>query len=279
MSILRYPGGKTRKNVREKILTKAPLSYDEYRESCCGGCGIFFATPSSKKRWINDVDNYLMEVYLALRDRPDEFIAKCREIEPGKKEESVPPPIYNHRLKEQFSFFAKNTTCDQALRYFFVNRTVWAGRVNYEIESRMYFSNPSGWNIVRTNKLEKAAESLKNTIITSESYERLLLEPSSNRVWVYCDPPYYVNTKLSPNSKLYRHNFTKEDHIKLSEIVKQSPHMVCVSYDDDDEGFIRSLYDGFNIHTETWTYCGSSSAPDQLVKTKKKGMELIIANY
>ena len=99
-----------------------------------------------------------------------------------------------------------------------------------------------------------------------------------DNVLIYIDPPYLVNTKLATSSQLYKHNFTIEDHKKLAKDIKVCKHKVIISYDDDEDGFIRSLYDGFNIYEEQWTYCGSSSGKNQS-KKKKVGKELIITNF
>jgi len=142
ISPFRYPGGKTK--VQSKILSKAPESYVEYREPFIGGGGIFFGIdPIGISRWINDAHSGLVEVYKALRDRPVDFINMCRDIAPQEEGE---PEIststgkrYNKRLYELFESIKLDEECDQAFRYFFVNRTVWMGRVNYDIPSRLYF--------------------------------------------------------------------------------------------------------------------------------------------
>ena len=240
-----------------------------------GGGGIFFNIDPSKKRWINDIDENLISVYVALRDNPEEFIEKCREIEPHKSSELLPPPRYNDRLKKIFDDIANDDAACQALRYFIINRLGWAGRVRYDIKSRLYFSNYNGWNIVKTNKLENAAEILRDVKITCKTYEDLLYADGKD-VFIYIDPPYYKNTLLANSSKLYRHNFSIDDHIKLAENIKKCQHMILISYDNDD--FIKSLYDGFYIEEISWTYSGTSSAPGAS-KTKKKGQELLITNY
>lgn len=284
-SIFRYPGGKTRKGVRELILSYAP-EYSEYREPFVGGGGIYFAVDTGKTRWINDVNQKLICVYKALRDRPESFIKSCKEIpSPQDGEEEVYPKEnskgkkYNARLKSVFDDLSYNEECDQALRYFFINRTVWGGRVNFEpgMESRMYFSNPNGWNIVDTNKLENAARILIGTKITCGKYSPLLSTPGDD-VWIYCDPPYYKDTLMTKQSKLYNYGFTKEDHKQFASDAKKCRHKICISYDDDEEGVIRDLYKDFYIHELSWTYCGTSSAKNQS-KTKRKGKELLILNY
>ena len=284
--IFRYPGGKNKKSIQNKILARAPLFYSEYRECFAGGAGIFWAIDTNVKRWINDLDEDLISVYLALRDRPAEFIQKCRKIKPPEKGEPLTSSrpggkkIYNKRLKEVFDDFLTNPNTDVALKYFFMNRVNWAGRVDYTRPSRMYFSNPSGWNIVKKDTLEKASQLLKNVQITNESYERLLEEPG-NDVFIYADPPYLVNTGFNDGSLLYRHNFTVEDHTRLAQNVHKCPHKVLLSYDDDKDGIIRDLYSGanFNICEESWTYCGTSSSAEVKDKKKKIGRELIITNY
>ncbi len=275
--VLRYPGGKSR--VRKKIIQYAPSHYAEYREPFVGGGSMFFAVSSEKKRWINDIHSGLIAVYMSLRDRPEEFIKMCKDIpphQPGEKEVATKErgKKYNERLGKIFDKVKLNEDCDQAFRYFFVNRTVWMGRVNYDILSRLYYSVPEGWNIVKTNKLELAAEHLKGTNISCGNYLSLLEEPGED-VWIYCDPPYVVNTDMVKTDKQYQHNFTIEDHEKFANAVKKCDHKVCISYDDHE--IIRDLYSGFfagfNTYEEEWKYSGSS------LSKKKNGKELIITNY
>lgn len=288
--LFRYPGGKTKSNVRKKILGKFPYSFSEYREAFTGGGGIFFGIDPAtvELRWINDLNTGLIEVYKALRDRPKEFISLCRSIEPPKegeeevasRETSRGGKKYNKRLKEVFDNLKYNESCDQALRYFFINRTVWGGRVNYDpaMESRMYFSNPEGWNIVQTNKLEQAARWLKDVKITSLDFADILAEPG-NEVVIYCDPPYVVDTELAKQSKLYEFGFNEEDHYRFAKSVKECKHKVIISY--DDHPLVRELFpekDGFHIFEEEWLYCGTSS-PKGSERKKKAGKELVITNF
>lgn len=285
-SPFRYPGGKTKKNVQDKIIRRIPPKFGEYREGFVGGGGIFFAIPPKHcdKRWINDLNPPLISVYEALRDRSDEFIAKCREIEVAQEDE---PTVlakstskegskkYNARLKGVFEKFYKDEHMDAALRYYFLNRTVWMGRVTYDPaqKSRMYFSNPQGWNIINKTTLDDAAKHIVDTRITCDSYEVTLSEPGDD-VIIYLDPPYVVNSELSRNSQLYEFGFSMEQHEELRDNVLDCEHKVCLSYDDHE--FIRELFreeDGFHLYSETWKYAGTTK------KEKDDGKELIITNY
>jgi DNA adenine methylase len=281
-SPLRYPGGKSKKSVQDLILSYMPAATEDFREAFCGGAGVFFGLDPKrvKKRWINDLNDGLIEVYLALRDRPDEFLALCRAIlppQPNEEEVSTKGTgkKYNKRLGELFNFFKYNEECDQALRYLFINRTVWAGRVTYnpDFESRMYYSNPNGWNMTTSNRLDECSKHLQGTRITNGDYADVINEPGEN-VWLYLDPPYVVDTEFNNGSKLYECGFTPEDHVRFVDTVKACKHKVCISYDNRAD--VKSWFkeeDGFYVHEHEWTYCGSS------LKEKPVGKELIITNY
>lgn len=280
-SIFRYPGGKSKKAVRDWILRHKPQGVREYREPFVGGGGIFFGVRDVERRWINDRHEGLVAVYAALRDRPREFIAACREIPPaspgdertGGGERGGQP--VNARLKAVFDRLAFDPDADPALRYFFVNRTVFAGRVNYDIPSRLYFSNETGWDIAHSDRLERAARHVAGVRVTSGDFAPLLSEPGED-VWVYCDPPYVVNTEMTRTSQLYQYGFSEDDHRRFAAAVRASPHRVAVSYDDDGGGFVRSLFpesEGFRVVCGSWAYSGTTN------ETKEQGKELLILNY
>ena len=90
-SIFRYPGGKTKASVQQWIGAHKPPGVKEYREPFVGGGGIFFSLTATafEDRWINDKHPGLVAVYEALRDRPDDFIAKCRAIAPASDDDPL----------------------------------------------------------------------------------------------------------------------------------------------------------------------------------------------
>ena len=216
-----------------------------------------------------------------VRDRPDDFIGKCRDIPPALPGEPMTErgprggAPKNARLKTAFDEIKLDEEADQAMRYFLVNRMVHgSGRVNYEIPSRLCFGSHAGWNIVATDKLGHAAAALQGVRLTCGDYRVLLQEPGSD-VFVFCDSPYVVNTYLSPSSQLYQHSFTEQDHYEFAQAVKASKHKVMVTYDDDDSGLVRSLFprSDFWIEELSWAYAGTTE------KKKRRGRELLILNY
>ncbi len=83
-----------------------PQSFAEYREAFAGGGGYFFRQSADMVRWVNDKPPELIEVYLALRDRPEEFsraAARSRRCPkkrtPARKIENVERNGFVWRLK------------------------------------------------------------------------------------------------------------------------------------------------------------------------------------
>jgi site-specific DNA-adenine methylase len=143
---------------------------------------LLFLRARSRRGGSTTLNEPLISVYEAFRDRPEEFIALCREIEPQKEGEPTVKSKdtskegskeYNARLKGVFEKFAEDESMDPALRYYYLNRTVWGGRVTYDPaqRSRLYFSNPQGWNMTTGKLLEQVAEHIRGTRITCDTYE------------------------------------------------------------------------------------------------------------
>jgi len=179
--IFRYPGCKAR--LRKAIMSLAPARFTEYREPFVGGGAVFFGIRKDVRRWINDMDPALMAVYLALRDRREPFIEACRAIKPLEEDESP------ERLQAVFHLFVEDRDMDPALRYFFLSRTAWGG-VPYRLHRTPFCAAAELWNIVESDRLDRAGEFLQRVTITVGDYIPLLKAPGEG-VWVYADPPYY----------------------------------------------------------------------------------------
>jgi len=90
-------------------------------------------------------------------------------------------------------------------------------------------------------------------------------------VLLYVDPPYY----LPPKHKHYRYGFEPEDHIRLSEELRQTRHKFFLAYDDCPE--IRALYRWAHIWPVEFFYrVDNASARGG---SRQVGFELIITNF
>jgi len=274
MSIFRYPGGKSKAQALQKIKAYFPEAYSEYREPFVGGGGVFWSIDPSISRWINDINRPLIAVYEALKGRPRQFIESCESIAPASlQEETVHSQTgipYPKRLVNLFHSYLYDDTSDPALRYYFLNRCAWNGRVILDPNrrNRASFSNPRGWSVAIPSKLARAAEIVAAAKITCSSFELLFNEPGKD-VLIFADPPYVVDTNFAANAKLYEFSFSHDDHRRLRDCVLRSQHKIVMTYDDHPT--IRELYRELYIHEASWTYWGR--------KDRAKGRELIITNY
>ena len=274
MSIFRYPGGKSKSQALQQIKACFPAEYAEYREPFVGGGGVFWSINPSIPRWINDRNRSLIAVYEALKTRPQQFIESCKSIAPASAQEemlhSKTGIPYPKRLVKLFQSYLYDDSSDPALRYYFLNRCAWNGRVILDPSrrNRASFSNPRGWSAVLPLKLAKAAEMVATAKITCSSYESLFEHPGKD-VLIFADPPYVVDTNFPASGKLYEFSFSMDDHRRLRDCVLRSDHKVVLTY--DDHPMIRELYRDFYIHEAGWTYSGRMD--------RVKGRELIITNY
>jgi DNA adenine methylase len=117
-------------------------------------------------------------------------------------------------------------------------------------------------------RLEQAAERLAHATITCSSYEHLFEAPGDD-VLIVADPPYVMETNLSPSSKLYEFGFSLGDHRRLRDCVLRCRHKVLMTY--DDHPLVRELYRELFVHEASWVYSGRAD--------RKIGRELIITNY
>jgi len=279
-SPLRYPGGKAR--VVKTFAQYVP-EHTEYREIFVGGGSFFFYKPKARKNWLNDLHPGLYAFYVALRDRYSEFAALCRE--------------QRGDLRERFNYWANRrdlmiasgdeALVERAVQFFFLNRTVWSGRVIYDPArtSRLYFSHPDGWSNLdkRLANLKMIAEKLRGVKITCLPFERCL-KGASAETFIYSDPPYMRDSLCSRTDRLYDGHFPVELHQLHAWLVSRSKAKIMISYDDCPE--VRALYQAkpWRIVELKWRYCGRYAMPKDdkakgIREQKVLGNELLIMNY
>lgn len=279
-SPLRYPGGKVR--VAGQLLSYAP-EHAEYREVFAGGAGVFFHKPKAEANWINDRHPGLYAFYRTLRDDFPAFAELCL------KQRGDLRAVFDYWVSRRDLMEAKGPAMllERAVQFYFINRTVWGGRVVYDPDrsSRLYFSNPPGWNNIekKLKHLAFVSAKLKKATITCKSFEKCMGNVTPD-TFVYCDPPYIRDTYCHATDKLYDKTFNEDHHRLLAEMLDETPAKVMISYDDCAQA--RELYSSgkWRFIELQWKYCGRHARTkvdkaNGIKERKVTGNELLILNY
>jgi len=279
-SPLRYPGGKTR--VAKLFSNYIPV-HKKYREIFAGGAALFFHKPKSEVNWINDNHSGLYAFYTALRDNFESFVKLCLQQKGDLKN------IFSYWVnrRDLMNAHGNESILERAIQFYFINRTVWGGRVVYDYnrKSRLYFSNPEGWNNIdkKIEHLTKISKKLKNVKITCKSFDECLNNLTKD-TFIYCDPPYIRDTNCHPTDKLYDKTFSEKHHNLLAKLLQNIPAKVMISYDNCPRA--HELYNTgkWRFIELEWKYCGRYAMTKENkingIKEKKvSGKELLILNY
>ena len=268
--------------MARRLLAYAP-DHEHYREVFAGGAALFFRKVKSEDSWINDTHPGLYAFYVALRDHFVSFAAMCRKQKGDLKD------IFDYWAgrRDLMSDESENNLVERAVQFYFINRTVWGGRVVYDPrrKSRLYFSNPQGWGNLENKlaQLERVSQKLQGVKLTCLSFEKCL-DDLPEDAFVYCDPPYMRDTYCHPGDKLYDKTFNEQHHLLLAKLLDRTPAKVMVSYDDCPQA--RELYSAskWRVVEMQWKYCGRYAVSKQdkaegVKETKVDGRELLILNF
>jgi DNA adenine methylase len=285
-SPFRYAGGKF--YARKLILAHVP-SHSAYIEPFAGGGSIFFAKPKVDFNQLNDIDGELINVYLTIRDNPEELIyfLKRRLV----KESRIPEKFTKSVLfgdplpatKELHGFFKNEfkpqNDLERAGRWFYLNRTSYSGIMNsqnmYWGYGDKYSMQPKNWaqNILRTS------QKLQGVEITNLDFEQVI-DNAPDGALLFLDPPYFN----ADQDKFYQHYFSKQDHFRLAECLRRNNERLnlFVTYDNIPE--IKELYHWMlETHDREWNYCIQRTDDQKNGTTRKgeryKGKELFLINY
>lgn len=264
-SPFRYAGGKF--YARRLILEHIPI-HSSFIEPFAGGASIFFAKTKVESNWLNDIDSDLVNCLEIIRDRPQELI----DVLSGEVATKERHGYYKNEFKPKNSL-------EKAVRWFYLNRTSYSGIMNmqncYWGYGDKYSMRPENW----PRNITQSSRKLHGVRITSVDFEYVLNEAESN-AFLFIDPPYFN----ADQDKFYTYAFSKQDHLRLCEVLKANRDRFnfLLTYDDGSE--IRDLYSWCtSILAKEWNYT-INRTDDQKNGTREKGSrykgkEVFIMNY
>ena len=155
--ILKWVGGK--RQLLDCIMPLINKNCSTYVEPFIGGGAVFFEL-QPKKAIINDYNEELINVYLTIRDHPDELIAELEKHKANNSEEY----FYAIRALDRDSEYEKLSNIERAARIIYFNKTCYNGL--YRVNSAGQFNAPYGKyknpNIVNATTIKAMSKYLKN---------------------------------------------------------------------------------------------------------------------
>jgi len=252
LGFLQYMGGKS--YLVKRLLELLP-PHRCYVEVFGGGAKLLFAKEPSRVEVYNDIDGRLVNLFLVVRDRCQEFRERLRLLP------------YSRRIYLQFSKNLKTgDPLEDAVRFFYVLRCSFSG----EFASGLSYGPTKNEARELSNQMETmdlVAARLRNVQVEDLDFRECIKRYDKPWTLFYCDPPYY-------GFDVYKHGFSERDHEDLAGILRSVKGKWLLTYNDHPR--IRHLYAGFPLVIKKLSLRGS------LVKGERRMRrwdQLIIANY
>lgn len=244
--VLKWGGGK--RQLLDEILPKIP-EYTRYYEPFIGGAAVLFGL-KPENAVINDSNNELINVYLVIRDHPEELITQLKK---HKENNSVD---YYYKIREwdrDEREYGKRTDIERAARTLYLNRTCFNGL--YRVNLNGYFNTPCGKyknpEIVFPDRIRAIHNYLlnNNVDIRCGDYKDALRYIRSG-AFVYFDPPYMPPENGNETFTKYTvDGFGEEKQIELKVLCDKLHNMdVKFMLSNSYCAFIRDLYKDYNVN-------------------------------
>ena len=243
MTLIQYPGKKN--SIAQWIINRFPYDYQSmtYLEPFFGSGCIFFRKERSAVETINDLDNEIYNLFLQIRDNPDELIFALMNTPWSRNE-------YDLSYEETDNSVERARRC--IVRFWFtVGANVRAKNgMRFEIER-----NTRGLNYFHLKLPEviaQVSQRLKHNrknIVQIENRNVFELIPKYNRenVLMYLDPPYLLETRK--NKKVYRHEFSDDEHEELLKLIVCSKAKIIIS--GYESGLYSKYLNGWHLEKTT----------------------------
>jgi len=260
---LKWVGGKRR--LLDQIRPLLPQRINRYFEPFIGGGALFFdQRPSSARLW--DVNNELINCYVAVRDHLDELIVALRA----------------HRYEKEYYYALRATDpkslspVQAAARTICLNRTGFNGlyRVNRSGNFNVPFGRYTNPTICDAPNLRLCSTVLQGADIQARDF-RELAQWATPGDFVYFDPPYVPRSATAAFTDYTPGGFSWDDHLQLADLFGQLHNRgVRVMLSNADVPLVRDLYSDFDIET-VYAARAINSRPDR----RGNISEVVVRNY
>jgi DNA adenine methylase len=229
---LRWYGGKW--NLANWIIPYFP-PHQHYAEPCFGAGSVLFRKPMVPLETINDLNGRVVNYFRMLREYGNDLI-RLIELTPWAEDEYHLSKIQSEDILEDARRF--HIMCWMSIQ---------GGPVPTGFRTSNHFTGRIGTpptNLIN-HDLHSIASRLRHVqILNEDAIEMFSRYTTSNEVFIYFDPPYVPETRVTKNG--YTHEPELSFHIEAAEKLKKIPGNIIVS------GYACPLYEDL-YEKDGWT--------------------------
>lgn len=247
--ILKWVGGK--RQLLDEIEQRLPKGISYYVEPFVGGGAVLFDKQPQHAR-INDYNEELINVYMVVRDNPDELIEELA-VHEEKNEQLGSEWFYHVRGLDREPGFDELSSVEKAARIIYLNKTCFNGLFRVNSAGQLNapygrYKHPNIVNKVGINALHKYFSKADIDMRQGDFAESLKDLPKG--AFVYLDPPYMPITATSAFTGYTQDGFGYDEQVRLrDECIKLREQGIHFLQSNSDCEEIRKLYKNFTIET------------------------------
>ena len=240
--ILKWAGGKTQILPEiTKVIKKYKLNGHRYFEPFVGAGSVFMQL-AHDNIFINDYNEELINIYIQIKDNPQQLIELLKEHEQKHSKEY----FYAVRSWDRSDELKKKNNLERAARTIYLNRTCYNGlyRVNANGEFNVPYGRYKKPNIVQEEKIKELNKYLNSAdlTITCGDFEQAVTFAKQGDV-VYFDPPYdYDTTGFSNYTEI---GFSHKDLNRLKsacdKLIEKGCHIIL---SNNNTKYVNELFSG-----------------------------------
>lgn len=244
--ILKWVGGK--RQLLADIMPLINRNCSTYVEPFIGGGAVFFEL-QPKKAIINDYNSELINVYLTIKNSPEELIAELEKHESNNSEEY----FYETRSIDRTDEYNEMDNIQKAARVIYLNKTCYNGL--YRVNAAGQFNSPYGKyknpNITNATMIRGMSKYLnKANIVIKQGDYKETLKGLRKGAFVYLDPPYMPISSSSSFTGYTENGFSYDNQVELKkECDKLRDKGISFLQSNSDCKEIRELYKEYEIRT------------------------------
>ena len=283
---LPYIGGKSLIS-KTLIVPNIPKDIEIYVEPFGGMFWTFFNMdlndyPNLKQVVYNDLNPLNVNFFKCLKEDSKRLLKECEKIPVQKKGIFPTPPecqeFFNKAQKEIYDsdfIMSDNPNYEVAAKHALILSSVFSGANPkkskfIDLKGKYHSKFTSFMNKLKNPKWVSMFKSITN--VENCDFEVLINKYDSNKTYFYVDPPYFI---VGEGSYYSNHDFSRDDHFRLSKTLKKTQGRFSISYYD-----FPLLSEWFTKNEFRWEKkIFSKSAMAKSGQTQTKGEEILIMNY